>query len=174
MSSSSTSSSSPSSSGASQTLSFGQMAEYYRLFWLEDLLSEPHELAYDPVQELVYFSKRCLQGHAAAPVEHSTSVAVLDVSTTRPTSGTWFDHIDLGSYAGPHGLEMISDHQSGGGGYLDLDVEYDGQGGKGNVRVDLGNRMVVSYVPASGEYCVLQSPSSPVALIRHLTRNSEP
>ncbi|KAH8890489.1 hypothetical protein GQ53DRAFT_824627 [Thozetella sp. PMI_491] len=142
----SSTSSASSSSSTPQSSSFSQIAAHYRLFMLEDLLAEPQEMAYDPYREVIYVSQRCLQGHAASPVEYSTHLSVFDASPNSATQGSFIASIDIRPYCGPHGLEMDE-----GGAYLYVDVENDSQGAKGTITVDLGTQTVVGFTAASGQ-----------------------
>ena len=139
------SSSSSTPAPPSEGCSFAQLAAHYRIFMLEDLLAEPQELAYDPYRQVIYVSQRCLQGHAASPVEYAAYVSVFDACPTSATQGTFVSTIDITPYGGPHGIEM-----DGSGAYLYIDVSTDSQGGKGTISIDLSTQTVVGYVAATG------------------------
>lgn len=137
-------SSSEASSSDHQTSTFAELANLYRIFYLEDVLAEPKELVHDPYRELIYISQRCLEGHATSPVEYTSHISVLDASGS-------FSFIDIGPYGGPHGMEIDET-----GAYLYIDIENDSQGNKGTICVDLSSQAVVGFTPSTG----LWSPSA--------------
>lgn len=131
-------SSSEASSSDHQTSTFAELANLYRIFYLEDVLAEPKELVHDPYRELIYISERCREGHATSPVEYATHISVLDASAS-------FSYISISPYGGPHGMEIDQT-----GDYLYIDIENDGQGNKGTICVDLSSQAVVGFTPSTG------------------------
>ncbi len=129
-----------------QPSTFAQIAAQYRIFMLEDLLAEPQEMAYDQFREVIYVSRRCLQGHAASPVEYSTYLSVFDASPNSGTRGTFISTIDICPYCGPHGIELDENAA-----FLYVDVENSLQGVKGTISIDLSTRSVVEFSTSDHE-----------------------
>ncbi|KAI1880405.1 hypothetical protein JX265_002026 [Neoarthrinium moseri] len=121
------------SGSRSQPCSFADVAVYYRVYILDDLLAEPQEICHDWLRNLLYISQRYRQGHSFAPIETSREISVFDIARA-DVIGT----VDLRPYDAPHGMELDENCS-----YLYANVS------DGAVWIDPESRYMTNYAPSA-------------------------
>ncbi|KAI1646930.1 uncharacterized protein F4817DRAFT_338867 [Daldinia loculata] len=114
-----------------QPCTFADIAVSYRVYILDDLLSEPQEIVHDWSRNLLYISQRHRQGHSFAPIEMSNEILIFDVST-----GDIIGSIDITPYAGPHCMELDASCS-----YVHVYIN------EGTIWIDLESRIVTNFEP---------------------------
>ena len=127
---------------ALRLVDFFDLATGTRVARLEDLIAEPHEMAYNRAAGEVYVASTYRTGAYGQPPENERSheITVLDVG-----SRTVVDVIDTAPFVGPHDLEYDASR-----GLLYASLEPNGQGDNGVLVVDAAARKVLGNIPTPG------------------------
>jgi hypothetical protein len=120
------------SRSSQQPCSFADVALYYRVYILDDLLAEPQEVCHDLYRNVLYISQRYRQGNSFQPIETSHEISVFDISRA-----DYIGQIELSPYGAPHGMELDENYS-----YLYANVT------GGAVWIDPDNRVMQTYAPA--------------------------
>lgn len=128
-----------------QPCSFADVALYYRVYILDDLLAEPQEVCHDLYRNVLYISQRYRQGNSFAPIETSHEISVFDISRA-----DYVGSIELSPYSAPHGMELADDYS-----YLHVNVT------GGAVWIDPDARAMTAYAPTAASSS--SSAASPAA-----------
>jgi YVTN family beta-propeller protein len=133
-----------------QKLDFFDVPSLERLTSIDDLIAQPHEMAYDPARRLAYLTHTYREGAYGEGKPKGHELSVIDVDRREVV-----DVIDIAPYGGPHDIEFdpIAD-------VIYTGVERDAEGRNGLVAVDAKTREVIWNLPlaANNTHWIALSP----------------
>ena len=124
-----------------QKLDFFDAPSLERLAAIDDLIAQPHEMAYDPARRLAYLTHTYREGAYGEGKPKGHELSVIDVDRREVV-----DVIDIGPWSGPHDIEFdpVAD-------MIYTGVERDAEGRNGIVAVDAKTREVAWNVPLTAD-----------------------
>lgn len=133
-----------------QKLDFFDVPSLERLASIDDLIAQPHEMAYDPARRLAYLTHTYREGAYGEGKPKGHELSVIDVDRREVV-----DVIDISPWTGPHDVEFdpVAD-------IIYTGVERDGEGRNGLVAIDAKTREVIWNVPlaAANAHWITLSP----------------
>lgn len=127
-------------SQSGETLSFFDFHSGERTGRIESMIAEPHELCLDKKRNVVYCTHAYRHGHFWAHGDNGREISITDLNTRKATGV-----IDIGPYAGPHGIRL---HEETDTLYLSVEHGFGDDGPGGVVAVDLKTRQLVGGAPS--------------------------
>jgi DNA-binding beta-propeller fold protein YncE len=133
-----------------QKLDFFDAASLDRLASIDDLIAQPHEMAYDPARRLAYLTHTYREGAYGENKPKGHELSVIDVDRHEVV-----DVIDIAPYGGPHDVDFDPAADM-----IYTGVELDAEGRNGLVAVDAKTREVAWNLPlaAANAHWITLSP----------------
>jgi DNA-binding beta-propeller fold protein YncE len=129
------------SSQMGQKLDFFDVPSLERVATIDDLIAQPHEMAYDPGRRLAYLTHTYREGAYGENKPKGHELSVIDVDRREVV-----DVIDISPWGGPHDVEFDPV-----GDLIYTGVERDADGRNGLVAVDAKTRKVVWDLPLAAD-----------------------
>jgi DNA-binding beta-propeller fold protein YncE len=142
-----------------QKLDFFDVPSLERLATIDDLIAQPHEMAYDPGRRLAYLTHTYREGAYGEGKPKGHELSVIDVDRRKVV-----DTIDIGPWSGPHDVEFdpVAD-------LIYTGVERDGDGRNGLLAIDAETHEVAWDVPlrADNAHWIALSPDGSRCFASH-------